>query len=171
MKEKNVEKELHALSYLGNSFIKIPRKIITRMFSLKDTERSLGQIHFALFCMCNHTEGIVRLGNHYIKCRRGEYAGSYRELSDASGLSLGATARWLKRLQEMHLIDICKVPGGSRISVYGYNDFSFSSDITKMHIAVKEEKEEAADAAARMREAEKKIGGRRMPSSRNKNVN
>lgn len=170
MEEKSVRKELLALNYFGNSFIKVPRKLVSKMFSRNEAERSLGQLHFTLFCLCNHTDGFVTLGYYYVKCRRGEFVGTYRMLSELSGLSLGTTVRQLNKLEEMNLIEISKVVGGSRITVCGYNDFTFLSTGVKEQASGKGENP-GADAAARMKEAEDKIGGRRYPGSQNKTVN
>lgn len=171
MKEKNAEKELFALNFLGKAFIKLPRMLVTQMFGRKEPERSLSRMHLTLFCLCNHTEKIVHIGNYSIKCPRGEYAGTYRTLALLSGLSLGTVGRLLAKLQEMELIDIRKVPGGSLIRVYGYDDFTYPSAPAGTPATGKDTKTGATDAAAQMRAAEKKIGGRRMPPSGNKSVN
>lgn len=171
MKERKSEKELFALNFLGKAFLKLPRTLIAQTFGPKEPERSLGRMHLTLFCLCNHTEKIVHVGNYSIKCPRGEYAGTYRMLALLSGLSLGKVGRLLAKLQEMGLINILKVPGGSRIKVYGYDDFTFPSAPDRTLAAGKDTKTNAADATTQMREAEKKIGGRRMPPSGNKHVN
>ena len=106
---------------------------------------------------------------------RGDYVGTYRELSRLSGRPFGSISRLLEKLEKRELIEIVRVPGGSVIRVNGYDKFCFASEKEyKLRDTAKtsrtNEAKQAEDAAARLSEAEAKIGGRSKQYP-NKNVN
>ena len=108
-------------------------------------------------------------------CYRVEYVVTYRELSRLSGIPFGSISRLLEKLEKRELVEIVRVPGGSVIRVNGYDKFCFASEKEyKLRDTAKtsrtNEAKQAEDAAARLSEAEAKIGGRSKQYP-NKNVN
>ena len=175
MRQENKEHVRVALEYMGHSFVKVPRVLYARVLSLEKEEKMLAGLHLVLFISCNFDDRVVKLGNNQVVSYRGEYVGTYRELSRLSGIPFGSISRLLEKLEKRELIEIVRVPGGSVIRVNGYDKFCFASEKEyKLRDTAKtsrtNEAKQAEDAAARLSEAEAKIGGRSKQYS-NKNVN
>lgn len=175
MRQENKEHERVALEYMGHSFVKVPRALYYKVLTSKKEEKMLARLHLVLFISCNYDYKTVKLGNNWVPGYRGEYVGTYRELSRLSGIPFGSISRLLEKLQKQKLIEITRVPGGSVIRVNGYDKFSFLSEKeNKPQHAARTDKtneaKQAEDAAARMSDAESRIGGR-SKQYRNKNVN
>lgn len=175
MRQENKEHERVALEYMGHSFVKVPRVLYNKTLSPEKEERMLAWLHLVLFISCNFDDRVVKLGNCQVVSYRGEYVGSYRELSRLSGMPFGSISRLLEKLKKRKLVEIVRVPGGSVIRVNGYDKFCFASEKEyKLRDTAKtcrtNDAKQAEDAAARLSEAEAKIGGRSKQYS-NKNVN
>lgn len=120
MESYNIEKEQIAANYLAGSYVKIPRKLFVQMTSKSSFERKVGWFHLLLIGLCFHTDGYALLNKRKVTCRKGEYVGSYRALSEASGFSLATIGRLIKRLSSQGLIDVMRLEGGTHIRVCGY---------------------------------------------------
>ena len=86
MRQENKEHERVALEYMGHSFVKVPRVLYARVLSLEKEEKMLARLHLVLFISCNFDDRVVKLGNNQVMSYRGEYVGTYRELSRLSGI-------------------------------------------------------------------------------------
>lgn len=175
MRQENKEHERVALEYMGHSFVKVPRVLYNKTLIPEKEERMLAWLHLVLFISCNFDDRVVKLGNCQVVSYRGEYVGTYRELSRLSGIPFGSISRLLEKLEKRELVEIVRVPGGSVIRVNGYDKFCFASEKEyKLRDTAKtsrtNEAKQAEDAAARLSEAEAKIGGRSKQYP-NKNVN
>lgn len=109
---------------LGKAFIRLPRKILNMSICPVKRERCLAQMYITLVTRAFYTDGFVTLNRHKCVCRRGEFVGTYQELSNLTGISRGSIGYFLKLLEEMHLIVINVITGGTRIGINGYDYFS-----------------------------------------------
>lgn len=150
MKER-VERKLESL---GNSFVKMPRKVLLMSFSLQKKDRLYARIFMALVSMCYFKDGMVKLGKYFYTCHRGEYLGNYRELADRTDISFGSVGHYLKALSDDCLIEYEAIAGGTRIKVCNY-DF-FSGYLTENTVDYGND----ISAAQAMAAAEQTMGGR-----------
>lgn len=124
MKDFMEEKDAEALALMGKAFIKMPRTVAKQMLSENKAERLAGRLYLSLICLCYYAEGNVTLSNNVtVLCRKGEYVGSYRKLSEQVGIDYGSIRRLLAKLKKRKQIEISPVEGGSRIRVCGYLQF------------------------------------------------
>lgn len=157
MKEsKCTENERVALDYLGKSFVKIPRSILDRLNSHCFVEQQMARLHLCLFGLCYHTDGYALLENRKVVCRRGEYVGKQTRLAEIAGISTGSVSRLINKMKKLQLITVDPIPGGSRIRINGYADFTWIPETRDIA-----QNGSATDASTQMTEAEKKMGGRR----------
>lgn len=171
MKEKWIENELltskpSVMGYLGKTFIKTPRSIFGQMQSEDVIERQMAHLHLLLFGVCYHTDGYCMLKKQKVVCRRGEFVGKQATLAKWMNISACKLSRLLAMMENLHLISVQRIRGGSRISVNGYDEFT--------HVPAESETREnkktttpQPNAAYQMAEAEKKMGGRSMQNATN----
>lgn len=130
MENYNSEKEQMAINYLSGSYIKIPRKIFVQMCSKSSFERRTGWFHLLLIGLCYHTDGYVVLDSCKVSCRRGEYVGTYRYLSEISEFNIATVWRLMSRLSSQGLIDVTHLKGGTRIRICGYQAIAESQSVS-----------------------------------------
>lgn len=107
--------------FLGQSFVRIPRKVFTMFLHGKGREKSIGLVYLTLISEVYFAEGCVSLQSKAYKCRRGEYVGTYKQLMECAGVSLATVRRGLKWLKQEGLIEINQLLDGSSISVCAYD--------------------------------------------------
>lgn len=140
--------------FLGQSFVRIPRKVFTMFLHGKGREKSIGLIYLTLISEVYFADGSVSLQNRAYKCRRGEYVGTCKQLAECSGISLMTLRRGLKWLKEEGLIETNHLADGSSISVCAY-DFIVGERL-KDDKGIKSSGFQALEAAERL------MGGRSM---------
>lgn len=162
MEKQKLEKEMKAVEFMGKSFVKIPCIMINNLMCINSYKRKLGLLHLLLFGLCYHTDGYVMMNGQKVFCARGEYVGTCSDLVELTGISLSSIYRIIHSLEKLRLVDVVPVEGGSRIRVYGYDQFTARS-ASENEIA-----EKPSNAAACMAAAEARIGGRSMQRLSNK---
>lgn len=152
--QKNYAK---AADLLGKAFIRMPRKVLNMAIQPVKKERRFAVLYITLITRAFFTDGVATLGNHKYICRRGEYVGTYLELSKFTGISIGSIGYYLRLLELDHLIVMNTMTGGSRIGICNYEYFSGRET---------EKNDEYPDAGRKafksMSAAESEIGGRSM---------
>jgi hypothetical protein len=120
------EKEKVVLSAWGKPYIRVPRFLINYMLRSKGDDRQAAILHLLLMTLCNFSD-TKRVINHKEElCRRGEYVGTYRELSDHLGLYYKKVRWLLDKLAESNWIEITPIVKGIRVYLYGYDAFTRS---------------------------------------------
>lgn len=130
--KKNVRKKKRKTSYqsyVDKPFIILPRLVFTRLYADDEMERLIGRMYLTLLLQAYHTDGVALVGENEIPCRKGEYFGSLRCLSDLMRVSYSTVHRLLKRLVEEGLISITKSVFGTHITVIGYAEITRSTSV------------------------------------------
>lgn len=153
--DANLNKEKVA-GFLGQSYVLIPRKVLTMLFHGEGRDRSVGMVYLALFSEAFFKDGQVCLNNRYYACKRGEYVGIREELAKNCGISIATLHRDLAWLKEKELIGLTRLNGGIRVRVCGYDSI--------MGICRKETEKEVPGRSVflALEEAERRMGGRSM---------
>lgn len=120
MKEKSVQED-RVSGFLGQSFVRIPRKVLAMVFHGKGQEKTVGLVYLMLLSEVYFAEGRVVLQKRSYICKRGEYMGTCKALSEGIGMSMASVRRGLKWLKEEGLIEISPLEDGCRIRVCGYH--------------------------------------------------
>lgn len=110
--------------FLGNGFLRIPRRTLGLLFDGTVGKRMLGQVYLCVAFRAYHTEGNVTISGKDYRCRRGEYVGSQEALSQMVGLSGTMFRKYVSRLCEMGLLEMESLHRGSRIRVVHYDYLS-----------------------------------------------
>jgi len=140
--------------FLGQSFVRIPRKVFTMLFHGKGREKTIGMAYLILISEVYFADGRVCLKRRSYTCKRGEYVGRCEELAGCCGMSATTLRRSLKWLKDEGLIEMKRLEDGIFIRVCGY-DFI-------MGFRRKGEKIPAKAAFLALEEAERRMGGRSM---------
>lgn len=159
MEKQKSENEMKAVDFMGRSFIKVPCIMMNNLLDINSYKRKKGLLHLSLFGLCYHTDGYVKVKNRRVLCARGEYVGTYRDLADLTGIGISSIYRIMHSLVKQRLVEVTAVEGGSRIRVYGYEEF------TSKPVSESSPKGKTANAATCMAVAEARIGGRSMQLS------
>lgn len=150
-----IENELIAGDYFGKGYLKVPRTILNQLHAKSVLVRQQGQLHLLLFESCFFVDGYVELNGDQVSCRKGEYVGTQAELARLSGIHPSTVNVLLHKMADAKLVTLTRIPGGSRIRVNGYVDFT----------AVPEEAEAKAKEptlADQLEAAKRQLGGRQM---------
>ena len=115
-----------------------------------------GCIYFCLPAVF-FTDGYVEVNDCKVSCRRGEYVGTQAELSRLSGINVSTVNILLHKMADMKLITLSRIPGGSRIRVNGYADFTAVPEIPEASPEAKGE-----TLAGQLEAAKRRFGGRQM---------
>lgn len=142
--------------FLGQSFVRIPRKVFTMLFHGKGREKTIGMAYLILISEVYFADGSVCLRKRTYTCKRGEYVGRCNELAACCGMSSTTLRRSLKWLEKEGLIDINRLEDGIFIRVCGY-DF-----IMGFRQKDTEKKAAGQPASQSLEEAERLMGGRSM---------
>lgn len=145
MREVSENKQLmeeKAYNYLGEVYVKIPRSILNQLYHPDEWQQKIGRLYLFLYGRCAFQANTVKVGKYPVSCDRGEYAGSYRSLSEYTGVPLTTVHRILDHLEKHGLIRREKIAGGTRIYLYGYD--RYNSTTTR--------KDTSADISARRAE-------------------
>lgn len=124
MKEIVNEQNERVLQYVGCTFIRMPRKIATLMFSKSLQERYLHRLYVALIVLCFHSNGSLKKGKNSISCKAGELIVSYRDLANRTDIHHSTISNLISELLERKLIEIEPQPKGFRIRVLGYKQIT-----------------------------------------------
>lgn len=143
--------------FLGQSFVRIPRKVFTMLFHGKGREKSIGMAYLILISEVYFADGSVCLRKRTYTCKRGEYVGRCNELAACCGMSGTTLRRSLKWLEKEGLIDINRLEDGIFIRVCGYD---FIMGFRQKKDAVKAVEGRAAFQA--LEDAERLMSGRSM---------
>lgn len=143
--------------FLGQSFVRIPRKVFTMLFHGKGREKSIGMAYLILISEVYFADGSVCLRKRTYTCKRGEYVGRCNELAACCGMSGTTLRRSLKWLEKEGLIDINRLEDGIFIRVCGYD---FIMGFRQKKDAKKAVEGRAAFQA--LEDAERLMGGRSM---------
>lgn len=141
--------------FLGKAFVRLPRKVLNMFIHPAKKERHLANIYIALITRAFFVDGTVTLGRHKHVCRRGEYVGTYQELSTLTCISRGSIGYYLRLLETDHLIVTNTITGGTRIGICGYDYFSGYEMETNKQQPIPQPGHTLADI-------EQKMGGRSM---------
>ena len=144
--------------FLGQSFVRIPRKVFTMLFHGKGREKSIGMAYLILISEVYFADGSVCLRKRTYTCKRGEYVGRCNELAACCGMSGTTLRRSLKWLEKEGLIDINRLEDGIFIRVCGY-DFIMGFRQKKKNA---EKGVEGRAAFQALEDAERLMGGRSM---------
>lgn len=150
-----IENEQVTVDYFGKAYLKVPRTILNQLHAKSVLVRQQGQLHLLLFAKCFFIDGYVELNGEQVSCRKGEYVGTQAELARLSGIHASTVNILLHKMVDAKLLTLTRIPGGSRIRVNGYVDFT----------TVPEEKEAKAKEltlADQLEAAKKQLGGRQM---------
>lgn len=153
MKDYCAENEKNASTVFGSAFLTVPRFILDQLFSENLPVRQKGWLHLLLFAGCFYADGHVRLNDRVVSCRKGEYVGTQVALARLSGINVSTVNRLLRQMADKKLIVMNRIPGGIRIRVNGYVNFTTASET----MAAK--KETLAD---QLEAARRQFGGRQM---------
>lgn len=113
----------YAEEYFGKFFTKIPNRVLRAVFAAEERERRSGLLLLWVFHTCFRAWGEITFAGEVMRCGPGEKITTYRDISEATGISLGSVGRLLNALKEQGLIDIIRVPGGSKIRLLAYEPF------------------------------------------------
>lgn len=155
MNDYCIENEQIAGDYLGKAYLKVPRTILNQLHAKSVVTRQQGQLHLLLFVSCFFTDGYVVLNERPVSCRKGEYVGTQSELARWSKIHPSTVSVLLHKMENEKLITLNHIPGGSRIRVNGYVEFT----------AVPEETEAKAKdlpLGDQLEAAKRQLGGRQM---------
>lgn len=111
----------------GKSFIRLPRKLICRLFEEDTNKRLSGWLYFTLVVHCFHSDGLVKIRGKQVRCNKGQLVCCHRKLSDLTNIPPTSIGRLLQRLADEQLITVEVICGGSRISVTGYAEITRSA--------------------------------------------
>ncbi len=130
------------------------------MKSEKLETRRRGTLLAFLFGNCYFENGYAELNGRTVRCGRGEYVGSQREIADLLGMKSSTANRILHSLAEDRLIAIETVEGGSRIRVLGYGKVTSPREFAKRKTTPKSEKttKTAEERLVEEKELRKKLG-------------
>lgn len=157
MKDYRIENEKIAADYFGKAFLKVPRIILNQLRAKSLLIRQQGRLHLLLFASCFFVDGYVEVNDCKVSCRRGEYVGTQAELSRLSGINVSTVNILLHKMADMKLITLSRIPGGSRIRVNGYEDFTAVPEVLEVSPETKEE-----TLAEQLEAAKRQFGGRQM---------
>lgn len=146
---------------LGKAFIRLPRKILNKLTCPIKKERDLAKMYVTLIIRAFYVDGTVILGKYRHICRRGEYMGTYHELSELTCISIGSVGYYLKLLAIDHLIVVNAVTGGTRIGICGYDYFSGYELET-------DTQQRESEPSCTLADIERKMGGRSMQDAGNR---
>ena len=150
----NLKKERIA-GFLGQSYVLIPRKVLTMLFHGEGREKSIGMVYLALFSEAYFKDGPVFLNNRQYTCKRGEFVGLSEDLAKMCGICARTLNRDLDWLKENTLIDVKRLNGGIRVRVGGYDSI----------MGLRRDAEKAVEGRAAfqaLEDAERLMGGRSM---------
>lgn len=153
----NQEKENQEALWLGKSFMKMPRKVLTLSVGTSKKGRQFARIYMALVAMSYFKSGFMKLGKKLYACQPGEFYCTYQYLADRTDTSSGSIGYFLKELANEGLIEFSPVPGGTKFKICNYNYFL---------VRIADDKGDAAFAAKAMADAEHSMGGRSKQFSR-----
>ncbi|MCC8144464.1 MAG: hypothetical protein LIO97_11695 [Tannerellaceae bacterium] len=122
-KDLDAKKEKDAAEKWGIPYVKIPGSILKRMKNQNQLERRVALIHFLLIANYHYSEQVLVFRKNEYQCKKGEFIGTYQQLSDWSGIPLGSIGRLLRKLEAENMIVVNKISGGCRIRVYGYREY------------------------------------------------
>ncbi len=114
----------------GKSFLRLPRKVLQRLYGKDDWEKQLGWLYITLIIHAFHSDGYVLLNGERVSCCRGEFVSSLRKLAELTKLSYSTIKRLLERLKLEQLVRLIPVKGGTRIQIIGYNEITYSQKRT-----------------------------------------
>lgn len=150
----NLKKERIA-GFLGQSYVLIPRKVLTMLFHGEGREKSIGMVYLALFSEAYFKDGPVFLNNRQYTCKRGEFVGLSEDLAKMCGICARTLNRDLVWLKEKNLIEVKRLNGGIRVRVGGYDSI----------MGLRWDAEKAVEGRAAfqaLEDAERLMGGRSM---------
>ena len=150
----NLKKERIA-GFLGQSYVLIPRKVLTMLFHGEGREKSIGMVYLALFSEAYFKDGPVFLNNRQYTCKRGEFVGLSEDLAKMCGICARPLNRDLVWLKEKNLIEVKRLNGGIRVRVGGYDSI----------MGLRRDAEKAVEGRAAfqaLEDAERLMGGRSM---------
>lgn len=143
------------VGFLGQSYVLIPRKVLTMLFRGEGREKSIGMVYLALFSEAYFKEGQVFLNKRHYTCKRGEFVGQSEDLAKMCGICTRTLNRDLVWLKEKNLIEVKRLNGGIRVRVDGYD----------LIMGLRQDAEKGAagqPASQSLEEAERLMGGRSM---------
>lgn len=143
------------VGFLGQSYVLIPRKVLTMLFRGEGREKSIGMVYLALFSEAYFKEGQVFLNKRHYICKRGEFVGQSEDLAKMCGICTRTLNRDLVWLKEKNLIEVKRLNGGIRVRVGGYD----------LIMGLRQDAEKGAagqPASQSLEEAERLMGGRSM---------
>lgn len=76
--------------------------------------------------------GMVRLNDRMVSCRKGEFVGTQAQLARLSGINVSTVNRLLRQMADKKLITMNRIPGGTRIRVNGYVNFTAAPEKPKV---------------------------------------
>lgn len=147
----NQEKENQEALWLGKSFMKMPRKVLTLSVGKSKKQRQFARIYMALVAMSYFKSGFMTLGKKQYACQPGEFYCTYQYLADRTDTSSGSMGYYLKELANEGLIEFSPVSGGTKFKICNYNYFL---------VRIVDDNGDASIAAKALATAEKAMGGR-----------
>ena len=122
----------------GNGFVTMPRIIFDWMFGPDLATRQKGLLALFLWERCHYADSNITInGGHVVKCKRGEYIGTHREIAKKMGATVkgvkimneSAVKSNLDKLKKEGLIEVERVnidnkTYASRIRVLGYDRYN-----------------------------------------------
>lgn len=153
---KNSTKEKRVADFMGQSYVCIPRKVLSMLFEGNSREKKIGFVYLSLLAKAYFIDGYVVLNKHPYSCRRGEYVGTCKHLSLCTGMSQASVCRMLKWLVKEGFVEMSPLEDGSRIRVNEYDLLTVS------RITGKAEDTTDPSLFSRFAEAERLLGGRSM---------
>jgi hypothetical protein len=121
------DKEKLALSAWGKPYIRVPRFLIDYVLRSDGVNQQAAILHLLLMSLCNFAASTTIINHKEVACKRGEYVGTYRELSGYLGLRYERIRRLLDKLVAQNWIEVTPMSKGIRIYLYGYDAFTRSS--------------------------------------------
>lgn len=107
---------------LEGGFLKMPREVLNEMIDCRIASHNKHLIFTAILVKAYFVDGKVRFNNQYFVCRRGEYVGSYKELSEILGLSPSCIGRYIRRLQQEGLLSVVRGQNSIKIIINNYDE-------------------------------------------------
>lgn len=143
---------------LGKAFIRLPRKILDMWMLSGKKDRAKAKAYIALITKAFYVDGPVKLRSYKHVCRRGEYVGTYQELSKLTGITAGSVGHYLRLLVDDGLIRVKTIPGGVCIGIVEYDYFSGKEMETNTQ-------QREAEPSRTLADAEQEMGGRSMQAA------
>lgn len=152
-----VEKEMFAADCLGVAYLKMPRIILDQLESSSAPIRQQALLHLVLFASCAYSDTLVKFLGRTVHCEKGDYVGTQVGLARIIGIHPSTVYRLLHRMVDLGLICMTRVPGGCKIHLYGYGEF------TAPEVVVAKAADKDPDSLGQeLDDAKDRLGGRRM---------